>query len=75
MFSLYKFNLQTYCNMGRVEEFEEAILERPEHYKHNETLSRKIVVGKPILTYPQETKDDASGIFVRHPTADTGSKL
>lgn len=55
VYRLYVINLRTYCNMGLVEEFEEAIMERiKEGRNKGETLSRHIELTAPVLVYPQE---------------------
>jgi hypothetical protein len=52
LFRLYVINLRTYCNMGLVEEFEHAIMERIKAGgKKTETLSRHIEVPAPTLEY------------------------
>jgi hypothetical protein len=51
-FHLYAINLRTYANMGLVEEFENAIMERIKAGGNKtETLSRLIKVSEPILEY------------------------
>jgi hypothetical protein len=71
--------LQTYCNLGRVEEFEKAVMERIERGERhsNEPLTRQIKCDfrKPILEYDQGDKEDACEIHVRHPAKDSGEKL
>ena len=62
--------------MGLVEEFEAAIMDRIRNgTNRDETMSRRIEVGEPILEYPQDNKKELTGIYVRHSTAESNQKL
>lgn len=76
VFRLFRMDCRTHANMGLVEEFETAVMDRIENGGYSsEPLSRQIIVGEPVLQYPQDDKKELTGIYVRHSFAENNEKL